>query len=243
MLSKIGISYCPERPGLLLDVYLPEKPCRGTLIFFHGGGLVSGSREGTDVPDVARLTDAGFAVVKPDYRMYPDACFPDFIVDAAAAVGWTKQHAPEWHGERLFVGGSSAGGYLSLMLCFDARYLAAQRLSPNDVSGWIFDAGQPTVHYSILTERGLSPLAIRVDEAAPLYFIGPYAGQSPMLIFAAEHDMPGRLAQNRLLVNVLDNFGYPPEQHRLCYMEGWKHCEYNGHACYDDEILRFLEET
>ena len=242
MLTKLGISYCPERAKLLLDAYLPDGPCWGTLVFFHGGGLVSGSREGTDVPNVERLTRAGFAVVKPDYRMYPDARFPDFVVDAAAAVGWTKRHAGEWGGERLYVGGSSAGGYLSQMLCFDGRYLAAQGMSPGEIGGWIFDAGQPTVHYSILTERGMSPLDVRIDEAAPLYFVGPYGGQAPMLIFAAEHDMPGRLVQNRLLVDAMENFGFPKEQHRFCFREGWKHCEYNGHDCYDDEMLRFLEE-
>ena len=243
MLSKLGISYSPGHPGLLLDVYLPEGACRGTLVFFHGGGLTSGSREGVDVPNAEQLTGAGFAVVKPDYRMYLDARFPDFVVDAAAAVGWTVRHAAQWQGERIWVGGSSAGGYLSQMLCFDERYLAAEGIASRDIRGWIFDAGQPTVHYSILQERGMSPLALRIDEAAPLYFVGPYAGQAPMLIFAAEHDMPGRLVQNRLLLDALDNFGYPPKQHRFCFMEGWRHCEYNGHASYDGEILRFLEET
>lgn len=241
MLTKLNIAYHPEQPNLLLDLYAPEQSCRGTLVFFHGGGLESGSRSDVIVPDVARLTEAGFAVVKPDYRMYPEARFPDFVIDAAAAVGWTVRHAARWGGERVFVGGSSAGGYLSQMLCFDETYLARQGVSTRDIRGWIFDAGQPTVHYNILRERGVSTLAVRIDEAAPLYFVGPYAGQAPMLFFAAEHDMPGRLAQNRLLVNTLENFGYPPEQHRFCYMEGWGHCAYNGHACYDDEILRFLE--
>ena len=243
MRQEKNIAYHPAFPELLLDVYLPEQDCRGTLVFFHGGGLEAGSREGLDVPDVARLTDAGFAVVKPDYRMYPAAKFPDFVEDAAAAVGWTKRHAAQWKGERLFVGGSSAGGYLSQMLCFDGRYLAAQGMSPLEVQGWVFDAGQPTVHYNILRERGVSPLAVRIDEAAPLYFVGPDPGLAPMLIFAAEHDMPGRLMQNRLLIDAMENFGYPKDRHLFVYMEGWKHCEYNGHACYDDEILRFLESV
>ena len=239
MKQRMNIAY---RPDLLLDAYLPEGACRGTLVFFHGGGLEAGSREGLDVPDVARLTADGFAVVKPDYRKYPAARFPDFVEDAAAAVAWAARNAASWGGERLFVGGSSAGGYLSQMLCLDGRYLAAHGMSPKDVSGWVFDAGQPTVHYNILRERGLSTLAVRIDEAAPLYFVGPYDGLAPMLIFAAEHDMPGRLIQNRLLVDVMENFGFPKEQHRFVYMEGWNHCEYNGHACYDDEILRFLNE-
>lgn len=243
MLSRLNISYCPSRPELLLDVHMPEKACRGTLVFFHGGGLSSGTREEMHVPNIAQLTESGFAVVKPDYRMYPDARFPDFIVDAAAVVGWVKRHASQWNGERIFVGGSSAGGYLSQMLCFNERYLAEQGVSSKEIHGWIFDAGQPTVHYNILQERGMNPLAVRIDEAAPLYFVGPYDGQAPMLIFAAEKDMPGRLVQNQLLVNTLENFGYPKQQHRFCYMEGWRHCEYNGHACYDDEILRFLEST
>ena len=242
MLQRMNIAYCPERPNLLLDVYLPGGSCGGTLVFFHGGGLEAGSRDGLDVPDVQRLTEAGFAVIKPDYRMYPDARFPDFVVDAAAAVFWARQNASDWGGERLFVGGSSAGGYLSQMLCFDRRYLAAHGMSPKEISGWIFDAGAPAVHYNILRERGVSTLAVRVDEAAPLYFVGPYDGLAPMLIFAAEHDMPGRLMQNRLLIDAMENFGYPKEQHRFVYMEGWKHCEYNGHACYDDEMLAFLRD-
>ena len=239
MKQNMAITY---RPGLCLDVYAPEGACRGTLVFFHGGGLETGSREGLDVPDVARLTADGFAVVKPDYRKYPSARFPDFVEDAAAAVAWAAQNAATWGGERLFVGGSSAGGYLSQMLCFDGRYLAAHDMSPKDISGWVFDAGQPTVHYNILRKRGVSTLAVRVDEAAPLYFVGPYDGLAPMLIIAAEHDLPGRLMHTRLLIDAMENFGYPTEQHRFVCMEGWKHCEYNGHACYDDEILRFLND-
>lgn len=243
MKQEKNIAYHPQFPDLMLDAYLPDKECRGTLVFFHGGGMEAGSREGLDVPNVAQLTEAGFAVVKPDYRMYPTAKFPNFVEDAAAAIGWTKRHAAQWGGERIFIGGSSAGGYLAQMLCFDAHYLSEQSISPLDIKGWIFDAGQPTVHYNILRERGVSTLAVRIDEAAPLYFVGPYNGLAPMLIFVAEDDMPGRVIQNKLLVNVMENFGYPKEQHRFIYMEGWKHCQYNGHACFDNEILRFIEST
>lgn len=238
MQTRMNVTYAPN---LKLDAYLPEGACKGTLVFFHGGGLEAGSKEGLDVPDVSGLTEAGYAVVKPDYRMYPDAKFPDFVVDAAAAVAWTFGHEAEWGSERIFVGGSSAGGYLSQMICFDGRYLARHGLSPKDVHGWIFDAGQPTVHYNILRERGENRRAVRVDEAAPLYFVGPYDGLAPMLIFAAEHDMPGRLEQNRLLVDTMENFCYPKEQHRFEVMEGYTHCGYNAHPCYNERILSFLE--
>ena len=55
--------------------------------------------------------------------------------------------------ENLYVGGSSAGAYIAMMLCFDPAYLKPYGVS--NIQGYLFDAGQPTVHFRVLKERGL----------------------------------------------------------------------------------------
>ena len=43
--------------------------------------------------------------------------------------------------------------------------------SMKDIAGYLHDTPQPTTHFNILRERGIDTKAIRVDEAAPLYYI------------------------------------------------------------------------
>lgn len=245
MKSISNIAYGPlsERDHLL-DIYLPEgKTGFQTFLYFHGGGIESGNKNGAGCPDCQKLTDAGYAVVKANYRLYPNAKYPEFLEDAALAAAWVLEHIAEYGGNGdVIVGGSSAGGYLSMMICFDPRYLTAFGHSPKELAGWVFDAGQPTTHFNVLEkDRGIDHRALIVDEAAPLYYVRQYDGLAPMLIFAAEHDMPCRLEQTQVLLKTLSWFGYPEENITFEYMPGFKHCEYNGAPCFTDKILAFLE--
>lgn len=135
---KHGDSLTPyEKERCILDVYLPKDgKAFNSLVWFHGGGLTKGDKDGRQDPKdtvktsaIARsLAAAGIAVITPNYRFSPTVTFPAYIDDAAAAVAWTRSHIAEYGGDpsRVFVGGHSAGGYLALMLGMDARYLQAQ---------------------------------------------------------------------------------------------------------------------
>jgi len=48
--------------------------------------------------------------VIPDYRLYPEVRFPDFLRDNANAVRWARDHAAELGADptRLFLVGHSA---------------------------------------------------------------------------------------------------------------------------------------
>ena len=211
--------------------------------YFHGGGIVSGSKGGDGEAFVKTLVDAGYAVVKANYRLYSSASYPDFINDAALCVGYVKFHISEYGGdpEKIVVGGSSAGAYIAMMLAFDSFYLSRYCKSPNRIAGWVFDAGQPTTHFNVLKERGIDSRAIVVDRAAPLFHIRQYSGLKPMIIFAADRDMPGRLEQTHLMINTLKQFGYPEENIIFEYMEGYTHCKYTGQQIFADKVLAFLE--
>ncbi len=129
------ISYCDiGHPKQVLDLYLPDQEEFSVFIYFHGGGIETGSKE---QKFTQTLVDRGIAVVSANYRMYPSAVFPEFVRDAAAAVAWTYKHMKEYGKcNKFFVGGSSAGGYLSMMLCFNKAFLAPYKIDPSQIDGF-----------------------------------------------------------------------------------------------------------
>ena len=148
--------------------------------------------------------------------MYPSAAYPDFLRDGAAAAAWVRAHIKAYGGSgRVYIGGSSAGGYMSMMLCFDDRYLAAYGLQPTDFAGDIHDAGQPTAHFNVLRERGLDTRRVIVDESAPLYYVGLAERYAPMMFVISEQDMECRHEQTELIRAALRHFGY--DQSRVAY--------------------------
>ena len=129
-----------------LDIYLSnhsnsEAP-KKTVIFFYGGGWDSGDKE--DYKFVAEaLSSAGFDVVIPDYRLYPDVVFPEFVDDAALAVSWSHKHLAKFgaNPNSLFVAGHSAGAHIAALLALDPHYLKRYQLSPDRLGGMIGLAG------------------------------------------------------------------------------------------------------
>lgn len=123
-----GVAYGPG-PRQTMDVYAPDL-ARGetapVLVFFYGGGWDSGSK-GLYGWAAQALAAQGFVVALPDYRLAPDALFPVFVEDAAAATARAAEIAPRYGGdpERLGVIGHSAGAHLAMMIALDRRYMAA----------------------------------------------------------------------------------------------------------------------
>lgn len=221
------------KKGLSLDLYLPENDTFDVFVYFHGGGLVSGSREGVDV-FAKTLAKNNIATASVDYRMYPDAKFPEFIEDCACSIRWLKDNL-QTYGKcnRFFVGGSSAGGYLSMMLCFDEKYLKAVGMLPTDIAGYIHDAGQPTSHFNVLKELGKDSRRLIVDETAPMYFVGLQEKYSPMLFIVSDEDMFARYEQTALMVKTLEHFGHKDNVY-LRILHG-KHCEHTKKVDEDGE--------
>ena len=190
-----------------LDLYIPDAEQFPVFIFFHGGGLVNGNKNG-GARIFTQLAENGIAVATCNYRMYPAAKYPDFVLDAAASVAWVKNHISEYGKcDKIFVGGSSAGGYLSMMLCFDPMWLSAHRVKLTDIAGFIHDAGQPTAHFNVLKERGIDSRRVIIDNSAPLFHIGNGTKYPPMLIIVSDNDMQNRYEQTMLVMSTLKHFG------------------------------------
>lgn len=86
----------------------------GIILFFHGGGYVAGSAR-THAGMIARLAKScGMRAVLPNYRLAPDAPFPDAVDDAMTA--WLALVARGFDPAEIALGGDSAGGGLAAAL-------------------------------------------------------------------------------------------------------------------------------
>lgn len=246
MIRENNIIFNAHEQGL--DIYYPDdKKIDAIFLFFHGGGLEKGSKDGCG-SFATYLTEHNIAVVSANYRMYPNNSYPDFIEDAADAVAWVFNNKSKFGGcDKIFVGGSSAGGYLSMMLCFDKRYLEKHNIKPTDISGYIHDSGQPTSHYSVLKHSGTDSRRVIVDERAPLYFVGLEESYSPMIFLVSDNDMQNRYEQTMLMLSTLKHFGYDESKIKFQLMHG-THCSHcsakheDGTSVFGKVIFDFINE-
>jgi acetyl esterase len=117
---------------LLARLYQPGGPGGGPpgpgVVAVHGGAWTSGDR--LDNADTARnLVEAGFTVLSVDFRMPPEAAYPDPVADVSAGIRWFKASAAGLGVDPSRIGGIgySSGGHqlmLAAMRPGDPRYAA-----------------------------------------------------------------------------------------------------------------------
>ena len=117
---------CPGPRGPIgLRLYRPAAAAapQPALIYLHGGGWTIGDLESHDHVCRALAIAAGFPVIAVDYRLAPEHPFPAGADDAVAATNWIAAHAADlgFDPARLAIGGDSAGGNLSAVVCLAAR--------------------------------------------------------------------------------------------------------------------------
>jgi acetyl esterase len=110
--------------SIQIRLYYPSTQANLPLVvFFHGGGWVTGSLETHDrlCRRMARVTAA--LVVSVDYRLAPWYKFPIPLEDCYDAVRWAATNATELgaDADRLIVMGDSAGGNLAAAVSLMAR--------------------------------------------------------------------------------------------------------------------------
>jgi acetyl esterase/lipase len=115
----------PGAPPVPVRVYRPRGASGPVpvLVYFHGGGFVTGSLDNEHERCVTFAAEDGIAVVSAGYRLAPEHPFPAGFEDCYAATVWAHEHAGEFGGdpERVAVGGGSAGGALAAAVALRAR--------------------------------------------------------------------------------------------------------------------------
>jgi len=117
-----------DAEGVPIRIYRPvetDEPSMA-LVYFHGGGWVTGSIETHDGTARALARRTGIVVVSVDYRLAPEHPFPAAVDDAWAATQWVSTHAGDLNldADRIGVGGDSAGGTLATVVSARARHHA-----------------------------------------------------------------------------------------------------------------------
>ncbi len=121
------------------------------MVFFYGGTWTSGRKSQYAFVGAA-LAARGYVTVIPDYRLYPQVRFPEFIDDGASAVAWVQQHAREIGGDatRVVLMGHSAGAHLAAMLALNDAYLERAAANPRSIVGLIGLSGP----YALVPDTG-----------------------------------------------------------------------------------------
>lgn len=210
-------AYMQER--CKLDLYYPKgQKGFATIVWFHGGGLQGGEKE---LPEP--LKNQGFAILGVNYRLYPKIKGPGYIDDTAAAVAWAFRHIAEYGGDPnlIFVGGHSAGGYLSSMVGMDKHWLAAYGIDANRIAALFPMSGHSITHFTQRQERNMPGTQAVVDSLAPLYHVRK--DLPPMVLVTGDRELEllGRYEENAYLWRMMKLVGH--ERTYLHELDGFDH--------------------
>lgn len=105
---------------LKADLFRPPPPADGSrlpgVVFVHGGGWRTGDR--TQLRGYGVLVGReGYVGLCIEYRLIPEATYPESLHDVKAAIRWMRANADELgvDPDRIAVHGNSAGGHLALL--------------------------------------------------------------------------------------------------------------------------------
>jgi len=201
------------------------------VLYIHGGAFIAGSPN-SHRPVTACFSElANAAVLAIDYRLMPENRRRDGIADCRSAYRWMLENGPGGAApaSRVFMGGDSAGGNLSLMMASWIRdeklrapdaVVALSPLADSTYSG-------PSIRANLLTDIMLGPLfgaltkiprAIlgwlfvfenRIKPSNPVVspVFGDLSGLPPILVQVSEAEM--LLDDSRRYVNKARAAGSP----------------------------------
>lgn len=102
-----------------LDMYLPDDggTARPAVVFIHGGAWSAGDKV-EYLLSARRMGGSGYVAATLNYRLVPDAVYPNAMQDVRCALAFLRTNAVEYGLDpaRIAVVGYSSGGHLASML-------------------------------------------------------------------------------------------------------------------------------
>ncbi|MEE9368606.1 MAG: alpha/beta hydrolase fold domain-containing protein [Pontiella sp.] len=211
--------------SLQLDLYLPKDAKNPPLIvWIHGGGWRNGDKANVN-PAILRLSGEGYAVASINYRLKDLSIHPKNIHDCKGAVRWLRAQAETYgyDSARIAVGGSSAGGHLSLLLGMSSGIEELEGTVGGNVD-------QSSAVKAIVDFYGPSELMIMAEtqerfnrahdfESGQLHSASPLVHRTPddppVLILHGDKDKTVPVSQSELLDERYQKAGLESELHIL----------------------------
>ena len=212
-------------PARVYDPKVSPGPAP-VILYFHGGGWVTGNLDTYDASDRELANGTGAIVVSVQYRLAPENKFPAAQSDADAAYNWLLRNAGTLGGNprKVALAGESAGGNLAI----DTAIWARDKGLPAPVAELLV---YPVVGTDLETPSyAETTKAVPLNRAAILWYVGHFTsspvdlqdsrlnvlgaadlhGLPPTTIVSAEID-PLR-SEGEALAQKLQSVGVPVEQ-------------------------------
>lgn len=178
-----------------LDIYKADKPRANSpvLIFIHGGSWEDGSK------DIYKFlaegfTSEGYDIAVPNYRLYPDAVYPQMLEDSAKAVAHVAKQYPS---RPLVIMGHSAGAYNALMVSLNKSYLSAEAISICERIAGVVSLAAPTGVYELKKEPLITIFPDRFQKNdAPLAYVDAPSPKLFMMNGGADTTVGPKNAEN-----------------------------------------------
>jgi acetyl esterase/lipase len=144
-----------------LDIYRSPLPGPNpVLLWFHGGGFVSGDKSGDVSAYLNAALEDGWDILAVDYRLTTTTGeneFPTAIQDAKQAVRWVKANAQaqDWDPNNVAAMGESAGGNIAGML---AASTGEAKLEAADLPAELLSSGAAEIDSSVIAAVALIPV-------------------------------------------------------------------------------------
>jgi acetyl esterase/lipase len=150
----------------------------GGLYFIHGGGMVLGSVQQSDLSTAALCDQLGCTVVSVEYRLAPEHPAPAAVRDCYAGLRWMASHAAELgvDPDRLVIHGPSAGGGLCIATSLMARDHGGPALALQVATYPMIDDRNETPSSHLVTDVGIWDRSANI-EAWAWYLGGAEADQ------------------------------------------------------------------
>ena len=218
-----------------LDVYQARDAATPgpTLIYFHGGGWVQGSKEASALTFLPFL-NMGWNVVNVEYRLAKVSLAPAAVQDALCALRWVYRNGKDYNVDlnRLVVMGNSAGGHLALTTgmtpaseSLDSLCPGSEELKVAAIINWygITDvnellAGANVRNFAVGWLGGMSNREEIAKRVSPLTYVR--AGLPPIISIQGDADPIVPYSQNVRLHQALDKAG---ARNQFVTIPGGKH--------------------
>lgn len=195
----------PPSGPIPLRIYAPRRGAPLPLVlFFHGGGFISGDLATHDELCRRLAIAADCVIVAVAYRLAPAHPYPAALHDCLAALDWAVRNAGEFGADaaRLAVAGDSAGGNLAAVITLHVRDKGGPRISAQLLiypgtdmtapkTGSLAETGEGFYMSEDDLEFFTRSYVGQSDPADP--FISPLRAESlarlpPAFVLTAEHD-------------------------------------------------------
>ena len=133
-----------ESPRHTMDLFQPAQPngAESVIVFVHGGAWRTGGKDQYRFVGQS-LAEAGFSVLIPSYRLYPEVTYPLFVEDIVNAVyryydresPVDGQNPPASH---VALMGHSSGAHTAALLASDQRWWTGESIN---ISGLVALSG------------------------------------------------------------------------------------------------------